>query len=63
VDEEGVGQSDRERHRNIDVRRLGERRLLPIDGNELTRYDPITKSLHAQWERIQWREGVLNRKF
>jgi len=37
--------------------------LLSIDGNELTRYDPVTKSLHAQWERFQWREGVLHRKF
>jgi len=36
---------------------------LPVDSNELTRYDPITKSLHAQWERFKLNEGVLYRKY
>jgi len=36
---------------------------LPIDGNELAGYDPITKWLHAQWERFSVREGVLNRRY
>jgi len=27
-------------------------RRLPIDGNELAGYDPVTKGLHAQWERF-----------
>jgi len=37
--------------------------MLPVDRNELTRYDPITKSLHAQWERFKLNEGVLYRKY
>jgi len=36
---------------------------LPVDSNELTRYDPITKNLHAQWERYKLNEGVLYRKY
>jgi len=36
---------------------------LPLSGNELARYDPVTKSLHAQWERFKVTEGVLYRKF
>jgi len=26
---------------------------LPIDSDELTRHDPVTNSLHAQWERFR----------
>jgi len=37
--------------------------MLPVDSNKLTRYDLITKSLHAQWERFKLNEGVLYRKF
>jgi len=36
---------------------------LPLSSNELARYDPATKSLHAQWERFKVTEGVLYRKF
>jgi len=37
--------------------------LLPIDINDLTRYDPITKSLHAQWERLKLKDGVMHRRY
>jgi len=33
--------------------------LLPLDSNKLARHDPITKSLHAQWERFNLKEGVI----
>jgi len=36
---------------------------LPLSSNELARYDPATKSLHAQWERFKVTEGVLYRNF
>jgi len=36
---------------------------LPIDSDELTQHDPVTKSLHAQWERFKSKEGVLYRKY
>jgi len=34
-----------------------------VDGNELARHDPITKSLRVQWERSKLSEGVLYRKY
>jgi len=37
--------------------------LLPLNLDELTPYDPITKSLHAQWERFNLREGVIYRRY
>jgi len=37
--------------------------LLPLDSDELTRHDPITKSLHAQWERFNCKEGVIYRRY
>jgi len=37
--------------------------LLPIDSDELVRRDPVTKSLHAQWERFQLKEGVMYRRY
>jgi len=37
-------------------------RRLQIDGNKLAGYDPVTKGLHAQWERFSVREGVLYRR-
>jgi len=37
--------------------------LLPIDSDELVRRDPITKSLHAQWERFKLKEGVMYRRY
>jgi len=33
--------------------------LLPLDSDELARHDPITKSLHAQWERFNCKERVI----
>jgi len=38
-------------------------RLLPVDGDELARHDPITKSLHSQWERFNFKEGVIYRRY
>jgi len=38
-------------------------RKLPMDGNELAGYDPVTKGLQAQWERFSVREGVLYRRY
>jgi len=37
--------------------------LLPIDSDELARHDPITKGLHAQWERFKLIEGVIYRRY
>jgi len=37
--------------------------LLPIDSDELARHDPITKSLHAQWEHFKVKEGVMYRRY
>jgi len=37
--------------------------LLPLGKDELARHDPITKSLHAQWERFKITEGVIYRRF
>jgi len=36
---------------------------LPIDSDELTQHDPVTKSLHTQWERFKSKEGVPYRKY
>jgi len=33
--------------------------LLPLTNDEFARHDPITKSLHAQWERFNVKEGVI----
>jgi len=38
-------------------------RRLRIDGIALAGYDPITKGLHAQWERFSVRKGVLFRRY
>jgi len=37
--------------------------LLPIDSNELTRHDPVTKSFYAQWERFKLKDGVMYRRY
>jgi len=37
--------------------------LLPLSSDELAQYDPITKSLHAQWERFNLKEGVIYRRY
>jgi len=37
--------------------------LLPLSSDELARHDPVTKALHAQWERFKMTDGVLYRKF
>jgi len=37
--------------------------LMPIDGDELARHDPITKSLHAQWERFKLKEWIVYRRY
>jgi len=37
--------------------------LLPLGNDELARHDPITKSLHAQWEWFNIKEGVIYRRF
>jgi len=37
--------------------------LLPLNCDELTPYDPITKSLHAYWERFNLKEGVIYRRY
>jgi len=37
--------------------------LLAINSDELTRRDPITKSLHAQWECFKLKEGVMYRQY
>jgi len=44
------------------VKWLQEGTLL-LSSNDLARYDPTTKSLHAQWERFKVVEGILHRKF
>jgi len=33
--------------------------LLPLNSDELAHHDPITKSLNAQWERFNLKEGVI----
>jgi len=38
-------------------------RVLLIDGNDLARFDPVTKTLHSQWERFRVRDGILYQKF
>jgi len=37
--------------------------LLPIDGDKLAHHDPITKSLHAQWERFKMKDGIIYRRY
>jgi len=37
--------------------------VLLIDSDELIRHDPVTKSLHVQWERFKSKEGVLYRTY
>jgi len=37
--------------------------LVPLSSDELARHDPTAKSLHAQWERLKLKEGILYRKF
>jgi len=37
--------------------------LLPLDSDELALHDPISKSLHAQWERFNVRGGVIYRLY
>jgi len=37
--------------------------LLPLNSDELAHYDPIIKSLHAQWERFNLKEGVIYRRY
>jgi len=37
--------------------------LLPIDGDELAHHDPITKNLHAQWERFKIKDGIIYRRY
>jgi len=37
--------------------------LLPLNSNDLTRYDPVLKALHAQWERFKVSDGILYRKY
>jgi len=37
--------------------------VLPIASKDLARYDPATKSLHAQWERFKVTDGVLYRQY
>jgi len=37
--------------------------MLPHSSNDLTRHDPVIKTLHAQWERFKVTDGILYRKF
>jgi len=37
--------------------------LLPLSSDELAQYDPITKSLHAQWEKFNLKERVIYRPY
>jgi len=37
--------------------------LLPINCDELAHHDPITKSLHAQWERFKMKDGIIFRRY
>jgi len=37
--------------------------MLPLSSNDLTRYDPVINTLHAQWERFKVTDGILYRKF
>jgi len=37
--------------------------VLTIESDELIRHHPVTKSLHAQWERFKLKEGVMYRKY
>jgi len=37
--------------------------MLPLPSNDLTRHDPVLKTLHAQWERFKVTDEILYRKF
>jgi len=37
--------------------------MLPLSSNDLTRHDPATKTLHAQWEQFKVTDEILHRKF
>jgi len=37
--------------------------LLLLECDEFARHDPVTKSLHAQWERFNIKEGVIYRRY
>jgi len=39
------------------------RGLLPVGSDELAQHDPITKSIHAQWERFNFNEGMMYRRY